>query len=325
MLIVLYLFSTSNHNSAPSGELPAPIVLYLFSTSNHNYTKPLRFTILIVLYLFSTSNHNCNQFVRLMVGLSYTFFLHQTTTTLLIRYFTLNCLIPFFYIKPQLSSCPFRKPVIVLYLFSTSNHNCVLCGLPWRWIVLYLFSTSNHNQWQRLCGRSILSYTFFLHQTTTQRGLSSSSHYCLIPFFYIKPQLCVYRKGMATIVLYLFSTSNHNSGELPAPDLRLSYTFFLHQTTTEVVKGESIRNCLIPFFYIKPQHGMIPQYKYFIVLYLFSTSNHNWKSLNDSFDTIVLYLFSTSNHNSPPVSPYPVSIVLYLFSTSNHNTLVFRP
>ena len=36
--------------------------------------------------------------------------------------------------------------LIVLYLFSTSNHNPAYTQQPLRTIVLYLFSTSNHNQ-----------------------------------------------------------------------------------------------------------------------------------------------------------------------------------
>ena len=62
-----------------------------------------------------------------------------------------DCLLPFFYIKPQLVGWRQGGRVIVSYLFSTSNHNnhpdAVNAGL----IVSYLFSTSNHNVYLLFC------------------------------------------------------------------------------------------------------------------------------------------------------------------------------
>ena len=56
----------------------------------------------------------------------------------------------------------------------------------------------------------ILSLTFFLHQTTTLRMFSVRDCYCLLPFFYIKPQQPPPSAPAQSIVSYLFSTSNHN-------------------------------------------------------------------------------------------------------------------
>ena len=109
----------------------------------------------------------------------------------------------------------------------------------------------------------------------------------------------------------------------------LSYTSFLHQTTT-VVKHLRFRiDCLILLFYIKPQLQISFSAKIFIVLYFFSTSNHNSANAMPMRSSIVLYFFSTSNHNGELMALAHLEIVLYFFSTSNHNanegkTLIFE-
>ncbi len=78
--VVLYLFSTSNHNQADILGREVTVVLYLFSTSNHNRQSETVLLVHVVLYLFSTSNHNFNSFGIADLQLSYICFLHQTTT-----------------------------------------------------------------------------------------------------------------------------------------------------------------------------------------------------------------------------------------------------
>ena len=103
----------------------------------------------------------------------------------------------------------------------------------------------------------------------------------------------------------------------------LSYICFLHQTTTHRSQHVRIERCLISVFYIKPQHEYRAEPSRFVVLYLFSTSNHNIKSLNISETIVVLYLFSTSNHNWQSARRTSRHVVLYLFSTSNHNFCMY--
>ena len=55
---------------------------------------------------------------------------------------------------------------------------------------------------------------------------------CLISLFYIKPQLIVDSAYFYFVVLYLCSTSNHNSVYEQRILTRLSYISVLHQTTT---------------------------------------------------------------------------------------------
>ena len=57
----------------------------------------------------------------------------------------------------------------------------------------------------------------------------------------------------------------------------------------------------------------------FVVLYLHSTSNHNQRFVTFSTRIVVLYLHSTSNHNLCSHHFCTVFVVLYLHSTSNHN------
>ena len=127
-----------------------------------------------------------------------------------------------------------------------------------------------------LPGPARLSYTSFLHQTTTNRRSKPSStdclillfyikpqrlhparpwrQHCLILLFYIKPQQPLIQLSYKSIVLYFFSPSNHNEHGIIMCVYQLSYTSFLHQTTTGILIIRLILNCLILLFYIKPQH-----------------------------------------------------------------------
>ena len=79
-IVVLYLHSTSNHNSQSSKYNGERVVLYLHSTSNHNMIIVRIILIPVVLYLHSTSNHNCFLSGSNWEQLYYIFILHQTTT-----------------------------------------------------------------------------------------------------------------------------------------------------------------------------------------------------------------------------------------------------
>ena len=207
---MLYLSSTSNHNLFLKRIYYALVVLYLSSTSNHNRFVVFLQCLHVVLYLSSTSNHNQLRALFRNCGLCYIFLLHQTTTFCrwfrtacwLCYIFLLHqttteaggnfrfegCVISFFYIKPQLLEMVEATVAVVLYLSSTSNHNC----------------TTEDNITYRLC------YIFLLHQTTTVRGGANRGKSCVISFFYIKPQLFTSSRTLILVVLYLSSTSNHN-------------------------------------------------------------------------------------------------------------------
>ena len=122
-----------------------------------------------------------------------------------------GCLISLFYIKPQheatkltrsvrcLISLFYIKPQLCTHLL-TSGSGCL--------ISLFYIKPQLYKRWYR-----------------TPLG-------CLISLFYIKPQLQQHLQKNQIVVLYLFSTSNHNLQHLPSVGASLSYISFLHQTTT---------------------------------------------------------------------------------------------
>ena len=216
-----------------------------------------------------------------------------------------SCVISFFYIKPQRPTRNGYSKTVVLYLSSTSNHNNWIVILSHTCVVLYLSSTSNHNGTaagktkQMLCyifllhqtttdtlsrlPHILLCYIFLLHQTTTNKTILLRQNGCVISFFYIKPQPHQVVQVSIRVVLYLSSTSNHNSQDAHwrkhmvvlylsstsnhnrswrtmAADT-LCYIFLLHQTTTARRGERALFGCVISFFYIKPQHPPIMEFR----------------------------------------------------------------
>ena len=121
----------------------------------------------------------------------------------------------------------------------------------------------------------MLSYIYFLHQTTTARSswlTSLSCHIstfyikpqrrvcfgvecpsCHISTFYIKPQPFVYRQERQQVVIYLLSTSNHNT--INQRDASFNVVIYLLSTSNhnwQTVLPGSL-GCHISTFYIKPQ------------------------------------------------------------------------
>ena len=162
-----------------------------------------------------------------------------------------NCLLSFFYIKPQLLPVIPDIGRIVFYPSSTSNHNCLIEEVQEREIVFYPSSTSNHNHtmWTRTsqvlsfilllhqttttgCHRCMvreLSFILLLHQTTTIQLSPRHNNYCLLSFFYIKPQHSRRPQFQQGIVFYPSSTSNHNF--LMVPPRSVSIVFYPSSTS----------------------------------------------------------------------------------------------
>ncbi len=104
----------------------------------------------------------------------------------------------------------------------------------------------------------------------------------------------------------------------------LLYISFLHQTTTELPLNPRWRHCFISLFYIKPQLREVLPREHLIALYLFSTSNHNFRAEGEAQTTIALYLFSTSNHNLRGIVVLSVGLlyISFLHQTTTY-TLYF--
>ena len=159
---------------------------------------------------------------------------------------------------------------IVFYLFSTSNHNCLRLTILDARIVFYLFSTSNHNKYDSLLLHSQLSFIFFLHQTTTKTLTSR-------------------RTRRLSFIFFLHQTTTPDVADLM--NVGLSFIFFLHQTTTVPLPVSRPTNCLLSFFYIKPQLSTSDASRRAIVFYLFSTSNHNEGSEQTGGNTLSFIFF----------------------------------
>ena len=142
-----------------------------------------------------------------------------------------------------------------------------------------------------------LYYIVSLHQTTTLFLELVPLFRCIISFLYIKPQLFSWNLSPCFVVLYRFSTSNHNSFLIILVSCVLYYIVSLHQTTTCEVYLLACLCCIISFLYIKPQQVGLNVSQTAVVLYRFSTSNHNRVVQVKFSSMVVLYRFSTSNHN----------------------------
>ena len=162
------------------------VELYLLSTSNHNLASKQSSRVRVELYLLSTSNHNTLPFHGMHKALSYIFFLHQTTTYRFYSSHYRGWVISSFYIKPQqknrlkkmlmswVISSFYIKPQPSFLMFDENN------------VELYLLSTSNHNEFENLGMQPMLSYIFFLHQTTT--GVTWLSLLCLLSYIFFLHQ-----------------------------------------------------------------------------------------------------------------------------------------
>ena len=122
-----------------------------------------------------------------------------------------RCIISFLYIKPQ----PFTS-------FSKNKPSCIISFLyikPQLLILALLLSV-----------RCIISFLYIKPQLSA--GIGFVVRCCIISFLYIKPQLLPYFLFSGRVVLYRFSTSNHNVSSLLLPAALLYYIVSLHQTTT---------------------------------------------------------------------------------------------
>ena len=168
---------------------------------------------------------------------------------------TKSCFIPLFYIKPQ------RSINFKVWMKSCFIPLFYIKPQP-RWskppspsVVLYLCSTSNHNTPIYPNHITALFYTFVLHQTTTQRPEDNA-------------------QGVLFYTFVLHQTTTWRDRRHLASSL--FYTFVLHQTTTCSCGSTCRSGCFIPLFYIKPQRQDIAMMLATVVLYLCSTSNHNF-------------------------------------------------
>ena len=250
--LLYYIVSLHQTTTKPLRLKSRPyVVLYRFSTSNHNFLQGSPYYHLVVLYRFSTSNHNWKWTPKCCPRLYYIVSLHQTTTILKFYVLRKSCIISFLYIKPQLAPTNFIVFIVVLYRFSTSNHNSICTTLRFGWVVLYRFSTSNHNLRQLWNMIQKLYYIVSLHQTTTYRLFLFLVN--LLYYIVSLHQTTTFRLSRMISRLLYYIVSLHQTTTLTwcLPTARkLYYIVSLHQTTT----SSTIQQTLLRLYYIVSLH-----------------------------------------------------------------------
>ncbi len=253
--------------------------------------------------------------------LFYISFLHQTTTEELVELVGEEL----FYISflHQTTTMLLITPFMVMLFYISFLHQTTTLLLWLQKFLLLFYISFLHQTTTASCEKPSLSelfYISFLHQTTTSSSFCFSHSGCFISRFYIKPQLQELSSCRRIVVLYLVSTSNHNllrpwhivrmlfyisflhqtttGWRASRGAQRLFYISFLHQTTTMLRRLPKLSSCFISRFYIKPQQAVDNMKSNEVVLYLVSTSNHNFNVTQGIRRIVVLYLVSTSNHNT---------------------------
>ena len=258
----------------PSGR--NKVVYLLIPTSNHNPTMSVMCSIRVVYLLIPTSNHN-RLHVLPMSGLLYIFwFLHQTTTQGIWRWYinscisfdsyikpqpkphkkgsTLSCISFDSYIKPQLKRYALLIREVVYLLIPTSNHNPFESFLSHMPVVYLLIPTSNHNLccfFFYCCEVVYLLIPTSNHNLHDEMSMDEMVVYLLIPTS--NHNFCRVNWFTDQVVYLLIPTSNHNCSNCVATCCGLYIFWFLHQTTTPLQQLKETICCISFDSYIKPQ------------------------------------------------------------------------
>ena len=122
-----------------------------------------------------------------------------------------------------------------------------------------------------------LYYIVSLHQTTTVCSEIAIIRSCIISFLYIKPQLIcicgVKRIGCIISFLYIKPQLGLNV-HVTIVGCIISFLYIKPQPMLYMVFNSF--SCIISFLYIKPQRTRGLTCQRLVVLYRFSTSNHNY-------------------------------------------------
>ena len=186
-------------------------------------------------------------------------------------------------------------------------------------VVSYRNSTSNHNS-SSVAGSSM---------TVVSYRNSTSNH-----------NLRRQRNDWFVVVSYRNSTSNHNISAGGSSNNSLYLIEILHQTTTLgsstlgcrccilskfYIKPQLIQTrlfsrvrCILSKFYIKPQRSSYWSYRYCVVSYRNSTSNHNF--LAAWTPVAKLYLIESLHQTTTPIAPQVLHWQLYLIEILHQTT-----
>ena len=164
------------------------------------------------------------------------------------------CIISFLYIKPQQNAVTCTYLRVVCYRLSSTTHTTPTLTQVSNYVVLYRFSTSNHNNLRSSSSNLWLYYIVSLHQTTTEREFET----IMLSLYYIVSlhQTTTATRHYWTLPMSYYIVSLHQTTTRArhyTDGGRLYYIVSLHQTTTRVALVKFSLSCIISFLYIKPQ------------------------------------------------------------------------
>ena len=163
------------------------------------------------------------------------------------------------------------------------------------YIFWFLHQTTTREQQQYFC---FWLYIFwFLHQTTTQTKATAICKRCISFDSYIKPQLDSYHIRITCVVYLLIPTSNHNQLVYYSFYVKLYIFWFLHQTTTSVLRPLLPLCCISFDSYIKPQPCAAEAAKMIGCISFDSYIKPQLQHVRHFLLVVVYLLIPTSNHN----------------------------
>ena len=164
----------------------------------------------------------------------------------------------------------------------------------------------------------IISFLYIKPQLVDRTSRQHAS--CIISFLYIKPQRSATKINARCVVLYRFSTSNHNNKVILLGNVGLYYIVSLHQTTTRI----NAYSTDFLLYYIVSLHqtttriigGRLTSELYYIVsLHQTTTEKEYYKKVFELYYIVSLHQTTTTLQ----MWHQRMVVVLYRFSTSNHN------
>ena len=297
----------------------------------------------VVYLLIPTSNHNCLM-LRTAFALLYIFwFLHQTTTSLLVFPRMLSLYIFWFLHQTTTKNLPSTLAPGCISFDSYIKPQLQRYSNMFSSVVYLLIPTSNHNINVLILGASVLYIFWFLHQTTTEKAAGLAATCCISFDSYIKPQPvldfahigigCIsfdsYIKPQplggflcaSGVVYLLIPTSNHNLAVTLGSAWALYIFWFLHQTTTSS-KYKARMIMLYIFWFLHQTTTVLIMMSSKLLLYIF------W-FLHQTTTLMMMLMFrlcciSFDSYIKPQLLcclACHISVVYLLIPTSNHNDL----
>ena len=186
------------------------------------------------------------------------------------------------------------EALVVQYLISSPNHNCVFDF----WHYLQLFSILFH------------------HQTTTPTLPFASRSGCLVSYFITKPQLPPRQRASRRVVQYLISSPNHNRSNAKL-GCHVVVQYLISSPNHNLTLSVSMSASVVQYLISSPNHN--PGVHIYAIIELFSILFHHQTTTSVVTLQTPSELFSILFHHQTTTLPLPCAQVLVLFSILFHH------